>query len=116
MAAAFYGQVSAPGLVGVYSQLTTLQAKLSPEELQKLCQTLGLDSQNLTNTIGSQWWPTRGLGPTPPTDPVIYRLYEARLLFLQTRKSSMIKLSFITGCPCIRTCDQGMCLGDLFEN
>ncbi|KAJ7879364.1 cyanate lyase C-terminal domain-containing protein [Mycena leptocephala] len=31
--------------------------------------------------IGDQWWPSRGLGPIPPTDPVIYRLYEGVLVY-----------------------------------
>ncbi|KAF8912568.1 cyanate lyase C-terminal domain-containing protein [Mucidula mucida] len=27
------------------------------------------------------WWPNRGLGPMPPTDPVIYRLYDSVLVY-----------------------------------
>jgi hypothetical protein len=27
--------------------------------------------------LGPRWYPNRGIGPIPPTDPVIYRLFEA---------------------------------------
>lgn len=27
--------------------------------------------------LGPHWYPNRGIGPIPPTDPVIYRLFEA---------------------------------------
>jgi hypothetical protein len=37
---------------------------------------LSLDVKSLNSEIGPHWWPHRGLGPMPPTDPVIYRLYE----------------------------------------
>ncbi|KAG5638106.1 Cyanate hydratase [Sphagnurus paluster] len=60
VAAAFYGQ-----------------AKFTAEELKKVSETLGLPAQEALNVLGDHWWPTRGLGPMPPTDPVIYRLYEA---------------------------------------
>jgi cyanate lyase len=33
---------------------------------------------NAEGQLGSHWWPNRGLGPMPPQDPVIYRLYEVR--------------------------------------
>ena len=57
------------------------QAKLSAEELLKIGQTLGVDASELLAQIGPHWTPHRTLGPIPPTDPVIYRLYEVRLLF-----------------------------------
>jgi cyanate lyase len=47
---------------------------MTPDALEKL--TTVLDIQNIDAEIGAHWWPNRGLGPTPPTDPVIYRLYE----------------------------------------
>ncbi|KAJ8584852.1 Cyanase [Rhizopogon salebrosus TDB-379] len=65
VAAAFYGQ-----------------AKLSPEELVALSQVLDLDTASVQSELGSHWWPNRGgLGPMPPTDPVIYRLYESVLVY-----------------------------------
>ncbi|KAJ7463851.1 cyanate lyase C-terminal domain-containing protein [Mycena galericulata] len=65
VAAAFYGQ-----------------AKFTPEELKKLAQVLGLPTPDeLEAGLGDHWWPSRGLGPIPPTDPVIYRLYEGVLVY-----------------------------------
>ncbi|KAH7884790.1 cyanate lyase C-terminal domain-containing protein [Phlebopus sp. FC_14] len=64
VAAAFYGQ-----------------AKLAPEDLEALAKFLDIPSVNIQNEIGSHWWPNRGLGPMPPTDPVIYRLYESVLVY-----------------------------------
>ncbi|KAG9127416.1 Cyanate hydratase [Ceratobasidium sp. 392] len=52
------------------------QAKPSPQELAKLGEVLDVPSQSLMDSLGDHWWPTRGLGPDPPTDPVIYRLHE----------------------------------------
>ncbi|KAL1662826.1 cyanate lyase C-terminal domain-containing protein [Schizophyllum commune] len=63
VAAAFYGQ-----------------ANPDAEELAKLGEVLGL--QSLKEEVSPQWWPMRGgLGATPPTDPVIYRLYEGVLVY-----------------------------------
>ena len=55
-----------------------VQAKLSSEELQQLSNFLEIPHANLQSELGEHWWPNRGLGPVPPTDPVIYRLYEVR--------------------------------------
>jgi cyanate lyase len=55
-----------------------MQAKLSTEELQLLSGFLGINHADLRSELGEHWWPNRGLGPIPPTDPVIYRLYEVR--------------------------------------
>ncbi|KAG8714893.1 Cyanate hydratase [Ceratobasidium sp. 394] len=52
------------------------QAKPSAEDLAKLAEVLDVPSQSLTDSLGEHWWPTRGLGPDPPIDPVIYRLHE----------------------------------------
>ena len=49
------------------------QATASPEEANKLVAALGLEpegAQALTE------FPTKGLGPVVPTDPLIYRFYE----------------------------------------
>ncbi|KAH7912822.1 cyanate lyase C-terminal domain-containing protein [Hygrophoropsis aurantiaca] len=64
LAAAFYGQ-----------------AKFTPEELAQLAQLLDIPSASLQSELGAHWWPNRGLGPMPPTDPVIYRLYESVLVY-----------------------------------
>ncbi|KAJ7214520.1 cyanate lyase C-terminal domain-containing protein [Mycena pura] len=63
VAAAFYGQ-----------------AKFTPEELARVSEYLGISS-DLQAELGAHWWPNRGLGPMPPTDPVIYRLYESVLVY-----------------------------------
>ncbi|KAG8682660.1 Cyanate hydratase, partial [Ceratobasidium sp. 395] len=57
------------------------QAKPSAQELAKLSEVLDIPSQPLTDSLGDHWWPTRGLGPDPPTDPVIYRLHEGILVY-----------------------------------
>ncbi|KAG6877917.1 hypothetical protein C0992_008999 [Termitomyces sp. T32_za158] len=59
VAAAFYGQ-----------------AKLTSDELTHLSRILGISNIASLGALGDHWWPNRGLGPMPPTDPVIYRLYE----------------------------------------
>jgi len=64
LAAAFYGQ-----------------AKFTSDELKKVSDVLGVSSVEALNELGDHWWPNRGLGPVPPTDPVIYRLYESVLVY-----------------------------------
>ncbi|ALF52737.1 cyanate hydratase [Nostoc piscinale CENA21] len=49
------------------------QATASLEEAQKLADVLGLDSEDIAELIS---YPTKGLGPVVPTDPLIYRFYE----------------------------------------
>ncbi|MBE9209576.1 cyanase [Nostoc sp. LEGE 06077] len=49
------------------------QATASLEEAQKLADSLGLDSEDVAELIS---YPTKGLGPIVPTDPLIYRFYE----------------------------------------
>jgi len=70
LAAAFYGQ-----------------AKFSAEELKAVAFVLSVDPSSLNAEIGSHWWPHRGLGPIPPTDPVIYRLYEGVLVYGEAIKA-----------------------------
>jgi cyanate lyase len=55
---------------------TSSQAKFSPEELINLSEILDIPIASLQGGLGEHWWPNRGLGPVPPADPVIYRLYE----------------------------------------
>lgn len=64
VAAAFYGQ-----------------AKLAPEEIEALARVLDIPVTNIQSYLGTHWWPNRGLGPMPPTDPVLYRLYEGVLVY-----------------------------------
>ncbi|KAF9026010.1 Cyanase [Hymenopellis radicata] len=64
VAAAFYGQ-----------------AKFTEEELKKVSEVLDIQHNGLVGELGDHWWPNRGLGPMPPTDPVIYRLYESVLVY-----------------------------------
>ncbi|THH09303.1 hypothetical protein EW145_g2112 [Phellinidium pouzarii] len=59
VAAAFYGQ-----------------AKLTAEQIDTLSNVLDVPAAKLHAGLGAHWWPERGLGSTPPTDPVVYRLYE----------------------------------------
>ena len=44
--------------------------------MKTVCQILEINWDESLSKLGSHWWPNRGLGPMPPTDPVIYRLYE----------------------------------------
>ncbi|KAF8135194.1 hypothetical protein EV363DRAFT_1396630 [Boletus edulis] len=64
VAAAFYGQ-----------------AKLGPEDIEALARVLDVPLASIQNELGSHWWPNRGLGSVPPTDPVIYRLFEGVLVY-----------------------------------
>ncbi len=52
------------------------QAKATSEELAKLGDLLDIPAASLTAEIGENWFPRRGLGPVPPQDPLLYRLYE----------------------------------------
>ena len=49
---------------------------MEPEQIEKLAEILEIPAVHINSEFGTHWWPTRGLGPSPPTDPVIYRLYE----------------------------------------
>ncbi|KAG5644642.1 Cyanate hydratase [Asterophora parasitica] len=64
VAAAFYGQ-----------------AKFSSDELKNVSEILGISVDESLSVLGDHWWPNRGIGPMPPTDPVIYRLYEGVLVY-----------------------------------
>jgi len=64
VAAAFYGQ-----------------AKFTSEELKKVSEILRIPPEESLGALGEHWWPNRGIGPMPPTDPVIYRLYEGILVY-----------------------------------
>jgi cyanate lyase len=57
-----------------------LKAKASEEEFRALGLALQLSPEWLESVplkeLGPHWYPNRGIGPIPPTDPVIYRLFE----------------------------------------
>jgi len=79
VAALFYGQVSSilvRECVEYTSHNVALKAKASEGELRALEAVLQLPRDLLSLDIGRSWYPNRGIGPIPPTDPVIYRLFE----------------------------------------
>lgn len=49
---------------------------MTPADIEALSDVLGVSAWNINNELGAHWWPNRGLEPMPPTDPVVYRLYE----------------------------------------
>ncbi|KAI9066339.1 Cyanase [Trametes sanguinea] len=53
----------------------------TPEELAKLGELLDIPANNLQAELGEHWFPRRGLGPVPPQDPLIYRLFEGVLVY-----------------------------------
>jgi len=62
------------------------QAKFTKEQIDKLAEVLGLQGGQLQDSLGSHWFPDRGLGQSVPTDPVIYRLYEGVMVYGQPIK------------------------------
>ncbi|KAF8707328.1 hypothetical protein AX14_013614 [Amanita brunnescens Koide BX004] len=64
LAAAFYGQ-----------------AKFTEEELKKVSTLLDISEAGALGALGNHWYPNRGLGPVPPRDPVVYRLFESVLVY-----------------------------------
>ena len=58
------------------------QAKFTEEELKKVAGILEIPSASALGELGNHWWPNRGLGPMPPQDPVIYRLYEVDIFLI----------------------------------
>ena len=72
--------------------MVTRKAKASEDELRALADVLKFsecrqandllwsgqyNAETLIAQLGPRWYPNRGIGPIPPTDPVIYRLFEA---------------------------------------
>lgn len=57
-----------------------LKAKASKEELHALEAVFKAGGwaglSGISADIGPNWYPNRGIGPIPPTDPLIYRLFE----------------------------------------
>lgn len=58
-----------------------MKAKFTKEELVEVSKILEIPATESLGAIGEHWWPNRGLGPIPPQDPVIYRLYEVLVVF-----------------------------------
>ena len=52
---------------------------MTPKDIAALSSVLEIQQDSLEAELGADWWPRRGLGPMPPSDPVIYRLFEVRL-------------------------------------
>ncbi|KAI0090276.1 cyanate lyase C-terminal domain-containing protein [Irpex rosettiformis] len=57
------------------------QAKMEPQDIVNLAQTLDIQQDAISAELGPHWWPRRGLGPMPPEDPVLYRLFEGVLVY-----------------------------------
>ncbi|SCZ98411.1 BZ3500_MvSof-1268-A1-R1_Chr3-2g06352 [Microbotryum saponariae] len=76
VAAVFYGQVRKKNL-----------AKPTKEDLEGLSKCLGVDHNSLVSTMGQHFYPERGLGVMPPTDALLYRLYEIILVYGYPLKS-----------------------------
>lgn len=75
------GQSSPVDICAFVLKIYAMQAKATPEQLQALTSFLGIQQATITAELGENWYPDRGVGPIPPTDPVIYRLYEAVLVY-----------------------------------
>lgn len=88
------------------------KAKLSGEEIDALANVLEVPASNLHDGLGAHWWPNRGLGTTPPTDPVIYRLYEVRPYNSCKVVHILISPFHKQGCIGLRLSHQGKCFLD----
>lgn len=82
------------------------QAKPETSDIDKLCKAIKIDSSEVHAILGEGCrsrkisvtcgktklssnhvdWPQRGLGPMPPTDPLLYRLYEVIVVYGQPLK------------------------------
>ena len=85
-------------------RLTVLQAKMTPDDITKLSQLLEIQQDLLEAELGAHWWPRRGLGPMPPNDPVLYRLYEVSARAFPLRPSDDLSWASMPGCARIRPC------------
>ncbi|SCV74650.1 BQ2448_7679 [Microbotryum intermedium] len=63
------------------------QAKPTKDDLEGLSKCLGVDHKSLVSTMGEHFYPERGLGVKPPTDALLYRLYEIILVYGYPMKS-----------------------------
>lgn len=60
------------------------QASIAKDEADKLCEALGLEADVAASLVA---YPTKGLGPVVPTDPLIYRFYEIMQVYGMPLKS-----------------------------
>ena len=79
VASAFYGQVCKGNEADLSIHSRHIQAKFTEEELKRLSEVLEISETEALGELGSHWYPNRGLGPVPPRDPVVYRLFEVCL-------------------------------------
>ena len=84
----------------------TIKAKLTAEQIGELAKAHEIPSQSVHDQLGAHWWPNRGLGQSPPADPVIYRLYEGVMVYGQPIKV----------CRTINTNDLGDCCSSMHAN
>ena len=62
------------------------QAVPDEKDLKGLSETLDIPLSTLTDQLGVGYTPQRGLGPMPPQDPLLYRLYEVVCVYGQPLK------------------------------
>ena len=55
-----------------------MQAKFTEDDLRKVAAIVGVPVEAAVGALGDHWYPYRGIGPIPPKDPVLYRLFEVR--------------------------------------
>jgi cyanate lyase len=63
------------------------QAKPTPQDIEKLSQVLSVSQSELDESMGEHFYPERGIGAMPPTDALLYRLYEIILVYGYPLKS-----------------------------
>ncbi|PWN88955.1 putative cyanate hydratase [Acaromyces ingoldii] len=63
------------------------QAKPDKDDLDKLSKALDVPREELETNLGEHFYPNRGVGEWPPKDPVVYRLYEALLVYAHPLKA-----------------------------
>lgn len=71
------------------SKSLSIPKEVLRESLYLLAAPASCDAQQLTDALGQGFYPQRGLGSMPPTDPLLYRLYEMILVFGQPIKVSL---------------------------
>lgn len=80
---------------------------MTPDDITKLSQLLEIQQDLLEAELGAHWWPRRGLGPMPPNDPVLYRLYEVSTRAFSLRPSDDLSWASMPGRARLRPCHQG---------
>ncbi|KAL8286894.1 hypothetical protein RQP46_003900 [Phenoliferia psychrophenolica] len=57
------------------------QAKPEPDDITKLAKVLDIPAASINESLGPHYFPERGLVQMPPTDPLLYRLYEMVMVY-----------------------------------